>query len=84
MLTRILIAGALSAAFASPVFAQADIICDQANMERLETDVSLLTDDARRAYAADQLAMAKQALAANDIDKCKTHMASALRGGSPD
>ncbi|WP_208153609.1 hypothetical protein J4T90_33400 (plasmid) [Sinorhizobium medicae] len=39
MLTRILIAGALSVAIAPPVLAQADIVCDQAAMAKLETDI---------------------------------------------
>ncbi len=84
MLTRILIAGALSVAFAAPVLAQADIVCDQAAMTKLETDISQFTDATRKDFATKELAMAKEALAANDTEKCKTHMANALKGGSPD
>jgi hypothetical protein len=84
MLTRILVAAALSAAVSSPVLAQADIVCDQAAMTRLETDIGQFTDATRKDFAEKELAMAKEALAANDTEKCKVHMANALKGGSPD
>jgi hypothetical protein len=84
MLTRILVAAALSAVVSSPVLAQADIVCDQAAMTRLETDIGQFTDATRKDFAEKELAMAKEALAANDTEKCKVHMANALKGGSPD
>ncbi|MCA1491774.1 hypothetical protein [Sinorhizobium alkalisoli] len=84
MLTRFLIAGALSAAFVSPVFAQADMICDQDGLSKVETEVGAFTDATRKDYAEKELAMAKEAMAANDAEKCKTHMANALKGGSSD
>ncbi|OHV78035.1 hypothetical protein [Ensifer sp. LCM 4579] len=84
MLTRILIACALSAGFASPVFAQADIICDQDGLSEVETKIGAFTDLTRKDYAEKKLAEARQAFAANDTDACKTHMADALKGGSSD
>ncbi|MDK1388724.1 hypothetical protein QN224_25270 [Sinorhizobium sp. 8-89] len=83
MLNKVLVAAAIFTAVASPVFAQADITCDQAAMAKLETDVSQVTDSARKELAQKELAMAKEALAANDQDKCKTHMSNAMKGNDP-
>jgi len=84
MLTRLLIASAMSVTFAAPVLAQADIVCDQAALTKLETDISNFTDTTQKDNATKELAMAKEALAANDTEKCKTHMANALKDASPD
>ncbi|WEX76227.1 hypothetical protein PYH37_004519 [Sinorhizobium numidicum] len=83
MLKKVLIAAAMSGAFASPLFAQADIVCDQAAMTKLETDVGQITDAMKKDYAEKELAAAKQALAANDTDTCKTHMSNAMKGNDP-
>ncbi|ACP25738.1 hypothetical protein NGR_c19750 [Sinorhizobium fredii NGR234] len=83
MLKKMLVAAAIAAAFGSPAFAQADIVCDQAGMTKLETDVGQITDSGRKEMAQKELAMAKEALTANDQDKCKTHMTNAMKGKDP-
>lgn len=81
---RKLIAGAILCIIAAPsVFAQADIVCNQAAMAKLETDVKAITDEMKKDYANKELAMAKEALASNDADKCKTHMSNAMKGNDP-
>lgn len=83
MLRKMLVAAAISGACVSPAFAQADMVCDQAGMTRLETDVGQITDTGRKEMAQKELAMAKEALAANDQEKCKSHMANAMKGKDP-
>ncbi|AFL52924.1 hypothetical protein ABIE78_001183 [Sinorhizobium fredii] len=83
MLKQMLVAAAISAVCVSPVFAQADLVCDQAGMTKLETDVGQITDSGRKEMAQKELAMAKEAMTANDQEKCKTHMANAMKGKDP-
>ncbi|WP_026621355.1 hypothetical protein M728_001931 [Ensifer sp. WSM1721] len=83
MLKKMFAAAAISAVCVSPAFAQADLICDQAGMTKLETDVSQITDSGKKEMAQKELAMAKEALAANDQEKCKSHMANAMKGQDP-
>lgn len=52
-------------------------------MTKLETDVGQITDTGRKEMAQKELAMAKEALAANDQEKCKSHMANAMKGNDP-
>ncbi|MDK1378513.1 MULTISPECIES: hypothetical protein [unclassified Sinorhizobium] len=83
MLNKVLVAAAMLTAVASPVFAQADIKCDQAGMTKLETDVGQITDAMKKDYANKELAMAKEAMNAKEMDKCKTHMSNAMKGNEP-
>ncbi|APG91630.1 hypothetical protein [Sinorhizobium americanum] len=83
MFKKLLVAAAISAACVSPALAQADLVCDQAGMTKLETDVGQITDSGRKEMAQKELIMAKEALAANDQEKCKTHMANAMKGKDP-
>ncbi|MBB4185635.1 hypothetical protein [Sinorhizobium terangae] len=83
MLNKVLVAAAMLTAVASPVFAQADIKCDQAAMTKLETDVGQITDAMKKDYAKKELAMAKEAMNAKDMEKCKTHMSKAMKGNEP-
>ncbi|WEX79239.1 hypothetical protein PYH37_005200 [Sinorhizobium numidicum] len=83
MLNRILIAAVIAAAPASSVFAQADLVCDQAGMTKLETDVNSITDATKKDMAQKELAMAKEAMTANDMAKCKSHMENAMKGRDP-
>ena len=83
MLKKILVVAAISAACASSALAQADITCDQAGMTKLETDVGQITDSGRKEMAQKELAMAKEAMAANDQTKCKSHMENAMKGKDP-
>jgi hypothetical protein len=83
MLKKMFAAAAISAVCASPAFSQADIVCDQAGMTKLETDVGQITDSGKKEMAQKELAMAKEALAANDQEKCKTHMGNAMKGQDP-
>ncbi|MCA1369954.1 hypothetical protein [Ensifer aridi] len=83
MLKKMLAAAAISAVCVSTAFAQADIVCDQSGMTKLETDVGQITDSGKKEMAQKELAMAKEALAANDQEKCKTHMENAMKGKDP-
>ncbi len=80
MLTRLLIAAVIAAVPVSSALAQADIVCDQAGMTKLETDVNSITDATKKDMAQKELAMAKEALTANDMEKCKSHMENAMKG----
>jgi hypothetical protein len=83
MLRKLLVGAFLCVLVAPSAFAQSDITCTQAAMTKLETDVKAITDEMKKDYANKELAMAKQALAANDADKCKTHMSNAMKGNDP-
>ncbi|KSV64995.1 hypothetical protein N185_34140 [Sinorhizobium sp. GW3] len=52
-------------------------------MSKLEKDVKSIKDEMKKDYANKELAMAKDALASNDSDKCKTHMSNAMKGNDP-
>ncbi|KQZ46334.1 hypothetical protein [Ensifer sp. Root558] len=83
MLKAMLTAAALFVAATPPAFALSDIVCDQSNMSKLEKDVKSIKDEMKKDYANKELAMAKDALASNDSDKCKTHMSNAMKGNDP-
>ncbi|CAN7763604.1 MULTISPECIES: hypothetical protein [unclassified Ensifer] len=83
MLRKLLVGAFLCVLVAPSAFAQSDITCNQAAMTKLETDVKAITDEMKKDYANKELAMAKQALASNDADKCKTHMSNAMKGNDP-
>ncbi|MGF6178812.1 hypothetical protein [Ensifer sp. 4252] len=83
MLKKMIAAAALCIFVAPSAFAQADIACNQAAMAKLETDVKAITDEMKKDYANKELTMAKEALASNDSDKCKTHMSNAMKGNDP-
>jgi hypothetical protein len=83
MLKTMLTAAALFVAATPPAFALSDIVCDQSNMSKLEKDVKSIKDEMKKDYANKELAMAKDALASNDSDKCKTHMSNAMKGNDP-
>lgn len=80
MLNKFLIAAFVAAASAGAAYAQADLVCDQAGMTKLETDVNSITDATKKNEATKEMAMAKEAMAANDTAKCKTHMENAMKG----
>jgi len=83
MLKTLVVAGLLSALSGPSAFALSDIVCDQANMTKLENDVKSMKDEMKKDYANKELAMAKQALSSNQNDKCKTHMSNAMKGNDP-
>ncbi|WP_077967109.1 hypothetical protein [Ensifer adhaerens] len=83
MLKTLTTAAVLVALAGSSAFALSDIACDQANMTKLENDVKAITDEMKKDYANKELAMAKEALASNESDKCKTHMSNAMKGNDP-
>lgn len=56
--------------------------CDEASMMKLETDTNAMTDATKKETAMKEMAMAKDAMTAKDMDKCKMHMDNAMQGKS--
>ncbi len=83
MLKKFFVAAALCAAPVSPVFAQADLICDQDGLQALEAEIAQIEDLQRKSRAEEALAKARTALAANDIDDCKLHMGEVTTAAKP-
>lgn len=83
LLDRILIATAIVVACADSAAAQADMVCDQSGMTKLETDVNSITDATKKEMVTKEMAMVKEAMAANDAQKCKTHMENAMKARTP-
>lgn len=83
MLKTLATAGMMFVLSGPSAFALSDIVCDQANMTKLENDVKAITDEMKKDYANKELAMAKEALSSNQNDKCKTHMSNAMKGNDP-
>ncbi|MEI3855539.1 MULTISPECIES: hypothetical protein [unclassified Ensifer] len=80
MFNKLLIVAVMAASFTGAAMAQADMTCDEAGMTKLETDVGSITDATKKDMATKELAMAKEAMAAKDTAKCKTHMDNAMKG----
>ncbi|WP_112832393.1 hypothetical protein [Ensifer sp.] len=77
---KFLCAAAMVLGLATPAFSQADVVCDEASLMKLETDVGAIPDGAKKIEATKELAMAKDAMAANDMEKCKSHLSNAVKG----
>ncbi|MBD9488208.1 hypothetical protein [Ensifer sp. ENS11] len=71
---------AFVAAFAAPALAQTDVVCDAAALTKAEQQISQINDGAKKIESAKELAMAKDAMTANDLEKCKSHLGNAIKG----
>ncbi|OOG71262.1 hypothetical protein BLJAPNOD_05819 [Ensifer sp. M14] len=80
MYGKYLCAAAMVFGLTTPAFSQADIVCDTASLTKLETDASSISDGAKKIEATKEIGMAKEAMAANDMEKCKSHMGNAVKG----
>lgn len=80
MFVRSATALALIAAMATPVMAQSDIVCDAGAVTKAEQEIGQISDGAKKIEATKELTMAKEALAANDLEKCKSHLGNAAKG----
>ncbi|MBZ7927527.1 hypothetical protein LAC81_36940 (plasmid) [Ensifer adhaerens] len=68
------------AALATAAFAQTDVVCDEAALLKAEQQIGQINDGAKKIESAKELDMAKQAMAANDVEKCKSHLSNAIKG----
>ncbi|MBP1883553.1 hypothetical protein [Sinorhizobium mexicanum] len=71
---------AFIAALAAPALAQTDVVCDAAAIAKAEQQISQISDGAKKVESAKELTMAKEAMAANDLEKCKSHLGNAIKG----
>ena len=79
MLRVILIAAAAGLGLASHAAAM-DMKCDEATMMKMQTEMDAITDPAKmqqKERAMKEVAMAKDAMAANKTDECVMHMDAA-------
>ncbi|OHV80976.1 hypothetical protein [Ensifer sp. LCM 4579] len=83
MLKKFIVTAALCTAPMSPVFAQADLICDQDGLKALEAEIAQIEDLQRKNRAEEALAAARTSFAANDIDACKLHMGEVTTAAKP-
>lgn len=81
MFKTILATALLCAALATSSVAM-DMACDDASMMKLETDTNAMTDASKKEIAMKEMAMAKEAMTAKDMEKCKMHMDNAMQGKS--
>ncbi|OOG72905.1 hypothetical protein BLJAPNOD_05139 [Ensifer sp. M14] len=71
---------AFVAALASPAFAQTNVVCDEASIMRAEQQIAQINDGTKKIESAKELTMAKDAMTANDLEKCKSHLGNAIKG----
>ncbi|KSV62254.1 hypothetical protein [Sinorhizobium sp. Sb3] len=65
---------------ATPALAQTDIVCDAAAIAKAEQQIAQISDGAKKVESTKELTMAKDAMAANDLEKCKSHLGNAIKG----
>ncbi|MCV9965671.1 hypothetical protein OIU34_27740 [Pararhizobium sp. BT-229] len=83
MLKFTLAAALLGTVLSGAAIAQdATMKCDEASMMKLETDTTAMTDAAKKETAMKEMALAKEAMAAKNMEKCTTHMNNAMLGKS--
>ena len=82
MLKSTLIAATFGLLMIAPVYAEHDptMKCDEDTMTRYQTDIDAMTDAEKKATSVKELEMAREAMKANDMDKCMTHMETAHQG----
>ncbi|WP_113737901.1 hypothetical protein [Rhizobiales bacterium] len=68
------------AAFTAPALAQTNVICDEASVAKAEQQIGQISDGAKKIESTKELAMAKEAMTANDVGKCKSHLENAIKG----
>lgn len=79
MFLRPITALAFVAAIVTPAMAQTDIVCDAAAITKAEEGIGQISDGAKKIEATKELTMAKEAMAANDLEKCKSHLGNAVK-----
>jgi hypothetical protein len=93
MLSKSVLAAVAALAFAQPVFAQdamkadpmkpdamaMEMKCDDASMMKLQGDIDATGDAMKKDAAMKEMAMASDAMKANDPAKCVTHMDAAMK-----
>lgn len=93
MLNKSVLAAVAALAFAQPVFAQdamkadpmkpdamaTEMKCDDASMMKLQADIDATSDAMMKEGAMKEMAMASDAMKANDPAKCAMHMDSAMK-----
>ncbi|KOF12900.1 hypothetical protein AC244_32970 [Ensifer adhaerens] len=80
MYGKYLYAAAMVFGLATPAVSQSDIVCDEASLTKLESEVNSISDGAKKIEVTKEVGMAKDAMAANDMEKCKSHMGNAVKG----
>ncbi|HEV7323344.1 MAG TPA: hypothetical protein VGO04_32470 [Ensifer sp.] len=71
---------ALMAAFATPALAQQQVVCDEASIAKAEQQVAQISDGSKKVESTKELTMAKDAMMANDMEKCTSHLDNAIKG----
>jgi hypothetical protein len=72
----ILAAGLLAASFGATVFAQ-ETACDDATIAKMDGEIAAMKEEDRTAPTK-EMAMAKSAMMAKNMDECKTHLNNAM------
>lgn len=80
MILKTLAALTVFTVFAAPAVAQTNVVCDEASMVKAEQQIGQISDGAKKIESAKELTMAKDAMAANDVEKCKSHLENAIKG----
>lgn len=71
---------AFVASLAAPALAQTSVVCDEASIMKAEQQIAQINDGAKKIESAKELSMAKDAMTANDLEKCKSHLDNAIKG----
>lgn len=58
-------------------------VCDEASMMKLQTEVDATADAMMKDHAMKEMAMASDAMKANDTGKCVEHMDGAMKAMHP-
>lgn len=93
MLRTVTLAAVAAMAFAHPSFAEdamkadpmktdamaTEMKCDDASMMKVQGDIDATTDAMMKEKAMKEMAMASDAMKANDAEKCTMHMDAAMK-----
>ncbi|MGF6178730.1 hypothetical protein [Ensifer sp. 4252] len=80
MILKPVVTLAFITALAAPALAQTSVVCDEASIMRAEQQIAQINDGAKKIESAKELTMAKDAMTANDLEKCKSHLDNAIKG----
>ncbi|WP_312366203.1 hypothetical protein [Ensifer sp.] len=80
MIFKSVAALAFVASLTAPALAQTSVVCDEASLMKAEQQIAQINDGAKKIESAKELTMAKDAMAASDLEKCKSHLDNAIKG----
>lgn len=74
-----LTAAFLAVSVVSPALAADKMVCDEASMSKMDTDMMKMKDGEGKTMAMNEMKMAKDMMMTKDMDGCMEHMDKAMK-----